>query len=74
MTKISRTRHIMKAVTWRILATTTTILIAGTLTGDWAIGAQIGALELVSKLVLYYAHERVWYRFIPLGVKPNAAT
>ncbi len=73
MTKVSRTRHMAKAVTWRILATTTTVLIAGIIAGDWAIGAQVGFFEFFAKMILYYGHERVWYRFIHLGVKENAA-
>ena len=73
MAKISRRRHVAKAVTWRILATTTTILIAWAVSGSWEIGAQIGVLEFFAKLVLYYGHERAWYRFIHFGVKENAA-
>jgi uncharacterized membrane protein len=73
MAKISRSRHIAKTVTWRIIATSTTILIAGTVAGDWAIGAQIGVIEFFTKMVLYYGHERAWYRFIHFGVKENAA-
>ena len=73
MTKISRRRHVAKAFTWRVLATTTTVLIAGLVSGDWAIGAQIGAIEFFAKLVLYYGHERAWYRFAHFGVKENVA-
>lgn len=73
MAKISRRRHVAKAVTYRILATTTTILIARVVSGSWEIGAQIGVLEFFAKIVLYYGHERAWYRFIHLGAKENAA-
>lgn len=72
MTQISRRRHVAKAFTWRILATATTILIAGMVAGDWAIGAQIGVIEFFTKMVLYYGHERAWYRFVHFGVKESA--
>ena len=70
---INRRRHAAKAFTWRLLATTTTILIAGLVSGDWTIGAQIGAIEFFAKLVLYYGHERAWYRFVHFGVNESAA-
>ncbi len=73
MGKISRRRHVAKAVTWRILATTTTVLLVWMVSGDWAIGAKIGVLEFFVKMVLYYGHERAWYRFIHFGVQENAA-
>ncbi len=73
MTKIARRRHLAKAFTWRVLATTTTMLIAGLVSGDWVIGAQIGGIEFFAKLVLYYGHERAWYRFVRLGVGENVA-
>ena len=73
MAKISRRRHVAKAVTWRILATTATILIAGMVSGSWEVGAQIGTMEFFAKLALYYGHERAWYRLIHFGVGDNAA-
>ena len=65
---ISWKRHAAKTMTWRIVATTTTVVIAGVLSGDWAVGATVGAFEFPTKMLLYYLHERVWYRFIGLGV------
>ncbi len=73
MTKISRRRHVAKALTWRIFATMATLLIAGLVTGDWAIGARIGVIEFFAKMVLYYGHERVWYSFSRFGVRESAA-
>jgi len=66
---VTKSRHLAKAVTWRIIASTTTALIA------WAFGLPpkaIGAVfiaDLCIKFVLYYAHERVWYKHINYGVK-----
>ena len=73
MTKISPRRHVAKALTWRVLATATTVLIAGLVSGDWTIGAQIGVIEFFAKVVLYYGHERAWYRFVRFGVRESAA-
>ena len=69
MTEVSPIRHFTKAVTWRIIASITTAIIA------WyfglppkAIGAVFAA-DLVIKFVMYYAHERVWYKYIKIGLK-----
>ena len=65
---ISRKRHMAKAVTWRLVATTTTVIIVGFGTGDWRVGAGVGVVELPTKMLLYYLHERFWYKFVGLGV------
>ena len=65
---ISRKRHAIKAVTWRVVATSATVLIAWWVTGDWSVGLEVGAVEFVVKMVLYYLHERFWYKFVGLGV------
>ena len=53
-------RTIAKTITWRILASLTTFIIAWILTGDLLIGASIGSLEAIAKIFLYYFHERIW--------------
>ena len=58
--KISRKRHIAKTFTWRIVGTLDTIALAWLITGDAMAGLQIGVLELVTKFILYYLHERAW--------------
>ncbi len=65
---ISRKRHLAKAVTWRVVATTATVVIVGFSTGDWRVGAGVGVIELPTKMLLYYLHERFWYKFVGLGV------
>ena len=62
MKKYSRKRHIAKAITWRIIGTFDTILLAWLITGEFKLGVSIGFLELVTKMVLYYLHERAWYQ------------
>ena len=53
-------RTILKSVTFRILATIVTIVLVYIFTGNLALANTIGIFDLVSKLVLYYIHERVW--------------
>ena len=56
----SRTRSILKALSWRVVATTTIITIAYFTTGDIDEALRIGAIEFFIKFALYYAHERAW--------------
>ncbi len=55
-------RHILKTFTWRIIATLTTTVIAWLVTGDPMIGLKVGGIEFVIKMLLYYIHEKVWYK------------
>lgn len=57
----SRKRHIAKTVTWRIVGTLDTMVLAWILTGNPITGLKIGAIEVFTKMLLYYLHERVWY-------------
>jgi len=56
----NRTRSIVKTFSWRFIATTDTILIARLLTGSWTVGFGIASIEVVTKMFLYYFHERAW--------------
>ena len=67
--KVSAKRHLAKAITWRILGTLDTIAISWFFTGLLSLGAAIGGFEVITKTILYYAHERVWYKHIRYGVK-----
>ena len=55
-------RHIVKTLTWRLIGTIDTIVLSTIITGNVAVGAKIGGFELFTKMLLYYFHERVWYR------------
>ena len=59
--KINRRRHIAKTITWRIVASTDTLIIAWFITGSWKVGGGIAIIEVITKMVLYYFHERAWY-------------
>ena len=65
---VNRRRHLAKAVTWRIVGSTDTMLLGWLLTGDAFIGASLSILEIITKTVLYYVHERAWYK-CKYGVK-----
>lgn len=56
--KIKRT--LVKTISWRVLGTVATIVISYAITGTLALAFSIGLIELISKLVLYYFHERTW--------------
>ena len=65
--KKARIRHIAKTVTWRIVGTIDTIVLGWLISGDAKIGMTIGGFEVVTKMILYYFHERAWFRFGKLG-------
>ena len=53
-------RSIAKAVSWRILATLTTMLLVFVFTGNLVLSGGVGLTELITKIVIYYVHERIW--------------
>jgi uncharacterized membrane protein len=59
-------RHILKTITWRIVGTIDTILLSYFITGNIGTGLKIGGVELVTKMILYYLHERIWYKYVRL--------
>ncbi|MEE1896825.1 DUF2061 domain-containing protein [Flavobacterium rakeshii] len=52
----------IKAVTWRIVGTIDTMIISYILTGNITIAFSIGSVEVMSKMFLYFLHERAWAR------------
>ncbi len=59
--KINRRRHIAKTITWRIIGTLDTMVLGWLVSGDPVVGLKVGGLELITKMILYYFHERAWY-------------
>lgn len=57
-----RVRSLLKAISWRIVATSTTMFLVFLFTGNLVLSVGVGSLELLLKLVLYYVHERIWNR------------
>ncbi len=62
----SRLRSVLKAFTWRIVATLTTIVIAFLVVGEVALAVAIGGIEFFVKFIIYYLHERAW-QLVPRG-------
>lgn len=52
----------VKALTWRAIATSTTMALAYVATKDLKVTAAIGTADVVIKLFFYYLHERAWGR------------
>ena len=65
---VSYKRHAIKAITWRIIGTLDTMIISWVITGSWKWGLAIGGVEVFTKMILYFLHERVWYKFSKFGV------
>ena len=62
----TKRRSLIKALSWRFLATTITSAVAYALTGKGSFALQIGLIDTAIKIFVYFGHERVWQR-IPYG-------
>ncbi|MBD3637473.1 MAG: DUF2061 domain-containing protein [Crocinitomicaceae bacterium] len=60
----STVKSILKTISWRVVGTLDTMCIAYILTGEIGMALSIGSVEVFTKMVLYYLHERVWNKFI----------
>ena len=56
----SNLKSLVKTISWRIVGTIDTIIISYIITGETAMALSIGSVEVVSKMILYYLHERAW--------------
>jgi len=68
MKEISRKRHILKTISYRIISTTFGFIFMYLFTGNIELSGAFSAVELIWKPFQYYLHERVWYK-IKFGVK-----
>jgi len=64
----SSKRHLLKAISWRIVGTIDTMTLAWLITGNPMMGLKIGATEVLTKITLYYFHERVWFKYVNIGL------
>jgi uncharacterized membrane protein len=62
-------KSIMKAVSWRIVGTIDTMVISYFITGKVTIALSIGSVEVLTKTVLYYFHERLWAHIHKIKLK-----
>jgi len=53
-------RSLMKAVTWRLTGSIDTLVLSFLITGNIRVAGTISAVEIVTKILLFYFHERVW--------------
>ena len=62
-------RSVVKALSWRFIATLTTAVLVFIFTGRFDLAITVGAIEAVAKMLLYFVHERVWNK-LEFGRKP----
>ncbi|MBL7889624.1 MAG: DUF2061 domain-containing protein [Bacteroidia bacterium] len=58
----SKKRHLAKTITWRIVGTIDTMILGWIISGNPMTGVKIGGLEVATKMILYYFHERAWFK------------
>jgi uncharacterized membrane protein len=59
--------HISKTITYRILATITTVLMAFYCGTTIQVASILGMTEIVIKPIIYFIHEKIWHQF--LGIR-----
>jgi len=65
---VSYKRHILKTISWRVVGTLDTMILSWLITGSWKLGLTIGGVEVLTKMILYFLHERAWYKFSKFGL------
>lgn len=58
--KEKTSRSIVKTISWRITGTIDTMVISFFITGNLTMAVSIGTVEVFTKMVLYFGHERIW--------------
>ena len=53
-------RSVLKALSWRVLGTLDTLLVSYFLIGEIVLATSIASVDFITKLVLYFFHERIW--------------
>jgi uncharacterized membrane protein len=62
-------KSIMKAISWRIVGTIDTMVISYFITGKVTVAISIGSVEVLTKTILYYFHERLWIHINKIRLK-----
>ncbi|MDD2895191.1 MAG: DUF2061 domain-containing protein [Aliarcobacter sp.] len=65
-------RSVVKAISWRTVGTIDTIIVSYFITGNLVMAASIGSIEVITKMALYYFHERAWNKLSFGRVKEEA--
>lgn len=63
MSQDTQLRSIVKSFSWRAVATIATITLVYAFTRELTISLAVGGIEVITKLILYYFHERIWDKF-----------
>lgn len=63
-------RSVVKTISWRTVGTLDTIIVSYFVTGNLVMAASIGSIEVITKMILYYFHERAWNKLSFGKVKP----
>ncbi|MDO6737969.1 DUF2061 domain-containing protein [Wenyingzhuangia sp. 2_MG-2023] len=53
-------RSVVKAVSWRVIGTVDTLLVSWYATGNLSMASSIASIDFVTKMILYFFHERAW--------------
>jgi uncharacterized membrane protein len=64
--KDSHARSIAKAVSWRLTGSVDTFVVSYLITGNFVLAGSIAGIEFLTKIALFYLHERAWV-LIPFG-------
>ncbi|MCB0510136.1 MAG: DUF2061 domain-containing protein [Bacteroidetes bacterium] len=62
----NRIISVVKAASWRLLGSLDTLMISWYYTGEFKLGLSIASFEVITKMILYYFHERAWLA-VPVG-------
>ncbi|MDD2886475.1 MAG: DUF2061 domain-containing protein [Aliarcobacter sp.] len=65
-------RSVVKAISWRTVGTIDTMIVSYFITGNLIMAASIGSIEVITKMALYYFHERAWNKLSFGRVKQEA--
>ena len=57
---VKHRRSVAKSISWRLLGSADTFVLGYLITGNAAWAGSIAGLEVLTKMVLYYLHERAW--------------
>ncbi|MEQ1753704.1 MAG: DUF2061 domain-containing protein [Micropepsaceae bacterium] len=60
----TQARSLAKTVSWRAVASIDTFLLGWIVTGSMVFAGSIASLEVLTKMLLYYGHERLWARIL----------
>lgn len=68
----THSRSLLKAISWRITGSVDTFVLSWIITGSLVFAGSIASVEVITKIVLYYLHERLW-GIIPFGRRSSTS-